>query len=150
VGWETPLTGTYSVSSISHSTKSPSRRSAAATDLPAKKRVKRMPNATEGNGTSQSVEDADDSGDKYDDEDDIIPATDVPIVTTDQDIASDLFIAEKSAELVDKHHQEFMKRAFSVRTLATDVPLTTASESIKMCRPQKDICPQELVCGYQY
>ena len=30
-----------------------------------------------------------------------------------------------------------MKRAFSVRTLATDVPLTTASASIKMCRPQK-------------
>ncbi len=32
-----------------------------------------------------------------------------------------------------------MKRAFSVRTLATDVPLTTASASITMCRPQKDI-----------
>jgi len=28
VGWETPLTGAYFVSSISHSTKSPSRRSA--------------------------------------------------------------------------------------------------------------------------
>ena len=32
-----------------------------------------------------------------------------------------------------------MKRAFSVRTLAADVPLTTASASIKMCRPQEDI-----------
>jgi len=72
VGWEIPLTGTYSVSSISHSTKSPSRCSAAATDLPAAKRAKRTPNATEGKGTSQSVEDADDGGDKYDDEDDII------------------------------------------------------------------------------
>ncbi len=60
-------------------------------------------------------------------------------MVTDQDIASDLFIAEKSAELVEKHHQEFMKRAFSVRTLAADVPLTTASASIKMCRLQKDI-----------
>ena len=48
VGWETPLTGTYSVSSISHSTKSPSRRTAAAAaQLPAK-RAKRTPNATEG------------------------------------------------------------------------------------------------------
>ena len=32
-----------------------------------------------------------------------------------------------------------MKRAFSVRTLTADVPLTTASASIKMCRPQEDI-----------
>jgi hypothetical protein len=32
-----------------------------------------------------------------------------------------------------------MKRVFSVRTLAADVPLTTASASINMCRPQKDI-----------
>jgi hypothetical protein len=32
-----------------------------------------------------------------------------------------------------------MKRVFSVRTLTADVPLTTASASIKMCRPQKDI-----------
>ncbi len=32
-----------------------------------------------------------------------------------------------------------MKRAFSVRTLTADVPLTAASASIKMCRPQKDI-----------
>jgi len=56
-----------------------------------------------------------------------------------QDIASDLFIAEKAAELVEKHHQEFMRGAFSVRTLAADVPLTAASASIKMCRPQKVI-----------
>jgi len=101
VGWETPLTGTYSVSSISHSTKSLSRRSsAAATAPPAAKRAKRMPNATEGKGNSQSVEDADDGGDKYDDEDDIIPATNGPIVVTDQDIASDLFIAKKQQNLL--------------------------------------------------
>ena len=61
--------GTYSASSISHSTKSQSRHSAAATDPPAAKRAKRTPNATEGNGTPQSVDDADDGGDKYDDED---------------------------------------------------------------------------------
>ena len=77
---------------------------------------------------------------KYDNEDDIIPATDCPIVTTAKDIAAELFIAEKAAELIEKHRQEFMKKAFSVRTLAAeDVPLTTASASIKMCRPQKDI-----------
>ena len=76
---------------------------------------------------------------KYDNEDDIIPATDCPIVTTAKDIAAELFIAEKAAELIEKHRQEFMKKAFSVRTLTADVPLTTASASIKMCRPQKDI-----------
>ena len=98
-----------------------------------------MPNATEGKGTSQSVDDADDYGDKYDDEDDVIPATGGPIVATGQDIASDMFIAEKAVELVEKHRQKFMKRAFSVRTLAADFPLTTASATIKMCRPQKYI-----------
>jgi hypothetical protein len=137
VGWETPLTGTYSVSSISQSTKSPSRRSAAAAAQPLAKRAKRTPNATEGKGSS--LYDADDGGDKYDDDDDIIPATDGPMVVTDQDIAADLLIAENAAELVEKHHQEFMKRAFSVRTHAADVPLTTASASIKMCRPQNDL-----------
>jgi hypothetical protein len=151
--WETPA-GTYSVSSISHSTKSPSRRSAVATHPPpAAKRAKRTPNATvEGKGSS--LYDADDGGDKYDNDDDIIPATDGPMVTTAQDAADDMFIAEKAAELIEKHRQEFMKRAFSVRTLATDVPLTTASASIKMCRPLKDIdyiiYPQELACGCQY
>jgi len=61
------------------------------------------------------------------------------MVVTDQDIVADLFIAEKDAELVEKHRQEFMKRAFSVRTHAAEVPLTTASSSIKMCRPQKGL-----------
>jgi hypothetical protein len=102
------------------------------------KRAKRTTNATEGKGSFHSV-DADDGCDKYDDEDDIIPATDGPIVSTAHDIEADYFIAEKAAELIEKHHQEFMKRAFSVRTLAVDVPLTTASASIRMCRPQKDI-----------
>jgi hypothetical protein len=93
------------------------------------------PNNTEGKGTSDSV-DADDGGDKYDNEDDFIPATDGPI---QQDAVGDMLIAEKAAELIEKHRQEFMKRAFSVRTLAADVPLITASASIKMCRPQQDI-----------
>ena len=147
MGWETPA-------SISQSTKSPSRRSAVATDPPAAKRAKRTPNDTEGKGSFHSV-DADDGGDKYDDDDDVIPATDDPIVsTTAHDIMADYFIAQKAAELIEKHRQEFMKRAFSVRTLAADVPLTTASASIKICRPQKDLdyhlYPQELACGHQY
>jgi hypothetical protein len=105
---------------------------------PVVKRAKRTLNATEGKGSS--LYDADDGGDKYDDEDDIIPATNGPVVTTAQDAAVDLFIAEKAAALIEKHRHEFTKRAFSVRTLAAeDVPLTTASASIKMCRPQKDI-----------
>ena len=96
-----------------------------------------MPNPTEGKGSSCSVDNADDGCDKYDDEDDIIPATDGPILTTAQDAAPELFIAEKSAEPIEKHRQEFMKRAFSVRALAADVPLATVSASIKMCRLQK-------------
>ena len=96
-----------------------------------------MPN-TEGKVSFHSVDD-EDGGDKYDDEDDNIPATNGSIVSTGHDIEVDYFIAEKAVELIEKHHQEFMKRTFSVRTLATDVPLTTASASIKMCRPQKDI-----------
>ncbi len=129
------------MSSFSQSTKSTSRRRSivAAADPPAAKRAKRTTNATEGKGSSQSVEDADDGGDKYDDEDDIIPATDGPVVNTAQDIEADIFIAQLAAELIEKHRHEFMKRTFSVRTLAADVPLTTASASIKMCRPQKDI-----------
>jgi hypothetical protein len=125
---ETPI-GTYSVSSISHSTNSCNRHAAVATDLPpVAKRAKRTPNATEGKGSS--LYDADDGGDKYDNEDNFIPATNGPISTTAQDAADDMFIAEKAAELIEKHHQEFMKSAFSVRTLAADVPLATASASI--------------------
>jgi hypothetical protein len=113
---ETPI-GTYSVSSISHSTNSCNRHAAVATNLPpVAKRAKRTPNATEGKGSS--LYDADDGGDKYDKEDNFIPATNGPISTTAQDTAVDMFIAEKAAELIEKHHQEFMKRAFSVRTLA--------------------------------
>ena len=111
------------------------RSSAVATDPPAMKRAKMTPNNTEGKGSSLYDAD-DDGGDKYDNEDDFIPATDGPI---QQDAVDDMFIAEKAAELIEKHRQEFMKRAFSVRTLAADVPLTTASASIKMCRPQQDI-----------
>ena len=84
VGWETPL-AEYSVSSMSASRRS----SAVATDPPAAKRVKRTPNDTEGKGSS--LYDADDGGDKYDNEDNFIPATDGPI----QDAADNMFIAEK-------------------------------------------------------
>ncbi len=112
------------------------RSSAVATDPPATKRAKMTPNNTEGKGSSLYDAD-DDGGDKYDNEDDFIPATDGPPIQ--QDAVDDMFIAEKAAELIEKHRQEFTKRAFSVRTLAADVPLTTASASIKMCRPQQDI-----------
>jgi hypothetical protein len=96
--------GTYSVSSISHSTKSPSRRSAVATDHPAPKRAKTTSNATEGKGTS--CDSADDGGDKYDDEDDIIPATNGPMVTTPQDAEVD-FCENRWLSFVDKHHEGF-------------------------------------------
>ncbi len=97
-----------------------------------------MPNATDLKGSDPY--DCDDGGDKFDNEADFITATDGPILaTTAQDSVNDMFIAEKAAELVEKHHQEFMKRTFSVQTLAAGVPLTTASASITMCRPQKDI-----------
>ncbi len=52
---------------------------------------------TEGGGSSHSV-DADDGSDKYDDEDDIISATNGPLLTTAHDIEADYFIAEKAAE----------------------------------------------------
>ncbi len=51
----------------------------------------------------------------------------------------ELCIAKKAAELNEKHPQEFIKRAFSVRALGTYIPLTTASAMIKMCRPPKDL-----------
>jgi hypothetical protein len=68
------------------------RSSAVATDPPAAKRAKRTPNNTEGKGSS--LYDADDGGDKYDNEDEFIPATDGPI---QQDAVDDIFIAEKSS-----------------------------------------------------
>jgi hypothetical protein len=78
-----------------------------------------MPNATEPKGSYPC--DSDDGGDKYDNEADSITATDGPILrTTAKYSVNDMFIAEKAAVLIEKHRQEFMKRAFSVRTLATD------------------------------
>ena len=74
---------------LSHSTKSSSRRSAVATDPLAAKRAKRTPNATEGNGSSHSVDNAVvviNMTMRM-----IIPATDGPIVTTAQDAAAELF-----------------------------------------------------------
>jgi hypothetical protein len=68
------------------------RSSAVATDPPAAKRAKRTPNNTEGKGSS--LYDADDGSDKYDNEDEFIPATDGPI---QQDAVDDIFIAEKSS-----------------------------------------------------
>jgi hypothetical protein len=114
VGWGETPTGTYSVSSVSLSTNSPHQRTAVATDPPpAAKKAKLMPNATEPKRSDPY--NCDDGGDEYDNEANFITATDGPILmTTAQDSVNNMFIAEKAAELVEKHHQEFMKRAFSV------------------------------------
>ena len=138
-GGGTPL-GTHSLSSLSHSTKSAHQRSAVdrCSAVPAHPPAAKRAN-TQGKGTSWPIDDIDDDGDKYDDDDDLIPVTDGPIFATAQDAEEELVIATKAAELVEKHCQEFMKRAFSVRALSNDVPLHTASAMIKMCRPQKDL-----------
>ena len=95
VGWGETPTGTYSVSSISHSTNSPRQHTALATDPPpAAKREKLMPNATEPKGSYPY--DCNDSSDKNDNEANFITATDGPILTTTaQDSVNDMFIAEK-------------------------------------------------------
>ncbi len=105
VGWETPLTGTYSVSSISQSTISPSRRSAAAAAQPPAKRAKRTPNATEGKGSS--LYDADDGGDKYDDEDDDF--TDALVLIADNLAEEDAADVEKCGRII---HQETRSAKF--------------------------------------
>ncbi len=64
--------------------------------------MKRTPNATATEGKGSSLYDADDGGDKYDNDDDFIPATDGPISITAQDTVDDMFIAEKAAELIEK------------------------------------------------
>jgi hypothetical protein len=54
------------------------------------------------------------------------------------DTEKEAFIAAKAAELIKKHHKELMKRAFSLQVLSKDLPLTTVSAMIEMCRPQSD------------
>ena len=129
MGAKTPLR-TNSVSSKKNSKQSAGRRSAVAAHPPAAKRAK-----IKGTGTSGSLDDNDDDHhlDKYDDEDDYIPVTNGPIFDTSQDAENELFIAAKAVELIEKHRLEFMKRAFSVRALSTDVPHTTVSAIEKIC-----------------
>ncbi len=55
------------------------------------------------------------------------------------DTVREAFIAAKVAEPTKKHCKEFMKRAFLLRVISNNIPLTTASAMIKMCRPQSDI-----------
>jgi hypothetical protein len=61
-----------------------------------------MPNTTEPMGSYPC--DSDDGGDKYDNEADFITATDGPILRiTAEDSVNDMSIAEKAAELIEKH-----------------------------------------------
>ncbi len=55
------------------------------------------------------------------------------------DTEREAFIAAKAAELTKKDCNKFMKRAFLLRVLSNDIPLTTVSVMIKMCRHQSDI-----------
>ncbi len=77
--------------------------------------------------------------DKYNNEEDHIPVTNALCLSSAVDTKKEAFIAAKVAELTKKHHKEFMKRAFLLQGFSKDLPLTTASAMIKMCRPQSDI-----------
>jgi hypothetical protein len=76
---------------------------------------------------------------KYDNEEDRIPVTNALCSASTVDTEREAFIAAKAAELTKKHWKELMKRAFLLRVLGNDIPLTTASAMIKMYRPQSDI-----------
>ncbi len=76
---------------------------------------------------------------KYDNEEYHIPVTNALCSASTMDTESEAFIAAKAAELTKKHRDAFMKRAFFLRVLSNDIPLTTASAMIKICRPQSDI-----------
>ncbi len=76
---------------------------------------------------------------EYDNEEDHIPVTNASCSITTMDIEREAFIAAKVAELTKKHCKEFMKRAFLLRVLSNNIPLTTASEMIKIIWPQSDI-----------
>jgi hypothetical protein len=77
--------------------------------------------------------------DKYDNEEDHIPVTNALYSASTVDTEREAFIAAKVAELTKKHCKEFMKGAFLLQVLSNNIPLTTASAMIKMCRPQSDI-----------
>ncbi len=72
---------------------------------------------------------------KYDNEEDHIPVTNALCLASTMDTEREAFIAAKAAELTKKHHKEFMKRAFLLRVISNNIPLTTSSAMIKMCSP---------------
>jgi hypothetical protein len=77
--------------------------------------------------------------DKYGYGEDHIPVTNALCSASTVDTEREASIASKAAELTKKHCKEFMKRAFLLRVSSNNIPLTTASAVIKMCRPQSDI-----------
>ncbi len=78
--------------------------------------------------------------DKYDNEEgDHIQVTNASCSASTVDTEREAFIATNAAELTKKHCKEFMKRAFLLQVLSNNIPLTTASMMIEMCRPQSDI-----------
>ncbi len=76
---------------------------------------------------------------KYDNEEDHIPVTNALCSSSTMDTEREAFIAAKVEELAKKHCKEFMKRAFLLQNFSNNIPLTTSSAMIKMCRPQSDI-----------
>ncbi len=76
---------------------------------------------------------------KYDNDEDHLPVTNVSHSVSAVDAERDAFIDARVAELTKKYCHEFMKKAFLLRVLSKDLPLNTVSVMIKMCRPQKDL-----------
>jgi hypothetical protein len=80
--------------------------------------------------------------DKYDNDEDHLPVTNASHSVSTREAEREAFIDAKAAELIKKHHQEFMKKVFLLRVISASLPLTTASAMIKMCRPcHKPIIP---------
>jgi hypothetical protein len=126
------------LSSISQSKKSSSRHSAGAAHTVAAKRAK-----IQGRKGTHPVYDK--HGDEviddneYDNDEDHLSVTNASCAVSSVEPEREVSIDAKAAELIEKHCQEFMKRAFLLRVFCANPPLTTASAMIKMGRPQSDI-----------
>ncbi len=120
VGGDTPQE--HLLSSFSQSTLSLSRHSAGAIYAVAAKRIKNQ----ERKGTHPVYDKHRDEvidDNKYDSEEDHIPVINALCSASTVDTEREAFIAAKAAELTKKHHEEFMKRAFSLRVISTIFPL---------------------------
>jgi hypothetical protein len=75
---------------------------------------------------------------EYDDEDNILPVTDVPFGVTQRDARC---LAEfNSAEIIAAHRLEFMQRAFPPQPAVGKAKTQgAAAASIKACRPQGEV-----------